>query len=339
MLMSLFCVFLQFEKFKIRREEKDIIMPQQNSSLQHNDIDIASILNAPGLNKVFSLSLKSVPSKINPILQDEATFDLKDSLLFIENYKVNHTLKIRVFKMLDFLVKCLSELNEYKKSEDEKIETVVKFSLDEYGRLIGKTKIENGSTRKNVRRLINEALEIIYCISLESSEKRSGNKVNFKKMRICQMFECKNSIYTFKFTEPFARYLLSSYIMKFPMALFRLDERNTNAYSIGRKLALHHSINNNKKKGTNKIISVKSLLQTAPDIPTIEIVRRKNGSWTERIEEKLAKSLDLLVENGVIEYWNYCNAKGIGLSDEQLNSFGSYFIFESLKIEFSVKGI
>ncbi|CYU73449.1 TPA: hypothetical protein TZY74_000875 [Streptococcus suis] len=314
-------------------------MNQSKTKLQTNDTEVLSILNAPGLNKIFSLSQKSVPNRIYPIMQDEAMFDLTDSSLFIENYQVNHTIKIRVFKMLDFLVKCLSDINEYKKNENEKIETVIQFSLDEYACLLGKTKLKNDSTRKNVRRLINEALEIIYSISIESSEKRCGKKVNFKKMRICQMYECKNSIYTFVFTESFARYLLSSYIMRFPMSLFRLDERNTNAYSIGRKLALHQSINNNRKKGTNKIISVKILLQTAPDIPSIETVRAKNGSWTERIEEKLVKSLDLLVENGVLEYWNYCNEKGIELSDEQLNGFGHYFIFENLKIEFSVKGI
>ncbi|HEL1824014.1 TPA: hypothetical protein TXY95_002299 [Streptococcus suis] len=314
-------------------------MNQSKTKLQTNDTEVLSILNAPGLNKIFSLSQKSVPNRIYPIMQDEAMFDLTDSSLFIENYQVNHTIKIRVFKMLDFLVKCLSDINEYKKNENEKIETVIQFSLDEYACLLGKTKLKNDSTRKNVRRLINEALEIIYSISIESSEKRCGKKVNFKKMRICQMYECKNSIYTFVFTESFARYLLSSYIMRFPMSLFRLDERNTNAYSIGRKLALHQSINNNRKKGTNKIISVKILLQTAPDIPSIETVCAKNGSWTERIEEKLVKSLDLLVENGVLEYWNYCNEKGIELSDEQLNGFGHYFIFENLKIEFSVKGI
>lgn len=314
-------------------------MTHETSILQHNDIDIATILNAPGLNNIFTLSPKSVPNRINPIIQEEATFEFLDCSLFIENYRINHSLKIRVFKMLDFLVKCLSDINEYKKNENERIETVIQFSLDEYACLLGKSNIKNDTTRKNVRRLINEALEIIYSISLESSEKRSGNKVNFKKMRICQMFECKNSVYTFVFTETFARYLLSSYIMKFPMSLFRLDERNSNAYSLGRKLALHQSINNNRKKGTNKIISVKSLLKSAPEIPTIETVRTKNGSWTERIEEKLVKSLDILVENGVLEYWNYCNSKGVELSDEQLNSFGSYYIFESLKIEFSVKGI
>ncbi|HFI0777460.1 TPA: hypothetical protein ACGO6N_002447, partial [Streptococcus suis] len=176
-------------------------MNQSKTILQTNDTEIATILNAPGLNKIFTLSQKSVPNRINPIIQDEAMFDLTDSLLFIENYQVNHTLKIRVFKMLDFLVKCLSDINEYKKNENERIETVIQFSLDEYACLLGKSNIKNDTTRKNVRRLINEALEIIYSISLESSEKRSGNKVNFKKMRICQMFECKNSVYTFVFTE------------------------------------------------------------------------------------------------------------------------------------------
>lgn len=223
-------------------------MNQLNDNSQHNEIAIAKILNAPGLNKIFSLSQNSVPTKVNPILKNEALFDLYECSLFIENYSTKGTLKLRVFKMLDFLVKCLSDINEYKKNENEKIETVIQFSLDEYANLLGKTK--NDSTRKNVRRLINEALEIIYSISIESSEKRSGNKVNFKKMRICQMYECKNSIYTFVFTESFARYMLSSYIMSFPISLFRLDERNSNAYSLGRKLALHQSINNNRKKDT-----------------------------------------------------------------------------------------
>ncbi|NQP20287.1 hypothetical protein HO930_00575 [Streptococcus suis] len=312
-------------------------MNQLNDISQHNEIAIAKILNAPGLNKIFSVSQNCVPTKVNPILKNEALFDLNECSLFIENYSTKCSLKLRVFKMLDFLVKCLSDINEYKKNENEKIETVIQFSLDEYAYLLGKTKIKNDSTRKNVRRLINEALEIIYSISIESSEKRSGNKVNFKKMRICQMYECKNSIYTFVFTESFARYLLSSYVMSFPISLFRLDERNSNAYSLGRKLALHQSINNNRKKGTNKIISVKSLLQTAPDIPSIETVRAKNGSWTERIEEKLVKSLDILVENGVLEFWNYCNSKGVELSDEQLNEFGHYFIFPRCKMKCNKK--
>lgn len=90
-------------------------MTHETSILQHNDIDIATILNAPGLNNIFTLSPKSVPNRINPIIQEEATFEFLDCSLFIENYRVNHSLKIRVFKMLDFLVKCLSDINEYKK--------------------------------------------------------------------------------------------------------------------------------------------------------------------------------------------------------------------------------
>ncbi|HEL1995134.1 TPA: hypothetical protein TY290_002237, partial [Streptococcus suis] len=116
-------------------------MNQSKTKLQTNDTEVLSILNAPGLNKIFSLSQKSVPNRIYPIMQDEAMFDLTDSSLFIENYQVNHTIKIRVFKMLDFLVKCLSDINEYKKNENEKIETVIQFSLDEYACLLGKTKL------------------------------------------------------------------------------------------------------------------------------------------------------------------------------------------------------
>ena len=96
-------------------------MNQLNDNSQHNEIAIAKILNAPGLNKIFSLSQNSVPTKVNPILKNEALFDLYECSLFIENYSTNGTLNLRVFKMLDFLVKCLSDINEYKKMKMRKL--------------------------------------------------------------------------------------------------------------------------------------------------------------------------------------------------------------------------
>lgn len=69
-----------------------------------------------------------------------------------------------------------------------------------------------------------------------------------------------------------ANYLNQAYIMQYPLELLAISECNPNAYPIARKLALHHSIDNNHKKGTANIISVAKLLESAPEIPSIEVV-------------------------------------------------------------------
>ncbi|MEW4353761.1 hypothetical protein AB1I63_02515 [Streptococcus pneumoniae] len=314
-------------------------MNQARKNIQKKNSEIVAILNAPTLNELVSIKASQAPNRINPLLNDEATFELKTGLLFVENYLNQHCFKVCVMKMLDFLTIKLAEKNQYKVSEKKKINPNIQFSIEEYAILLGKVNPRSASTKKNVRRVINQTLDIIYNFSLETEEKRGAEIVRFKKMRICQSYECENSVFTFTFTEIFARYLLSAYIMQYPISLLKLDERNSNAYVIGRKLALHQSISNNIKKGTHKIISVESLLNIAPDIPNIETVRIGNGAWTERIADKLEKVLDLLVEHKIIEKWNYCNSKGLELSDEQLDNFGSYHIFKESKIKFSLYGL
>ncbi|MDW7799615.1 hypothetical protein SCQ32_09935 [Streptococcus canis] len=131
-----------------------------------------------------------------------------------------------------------------------------------------------------------------------------------------------------------AHYLNQSYIMQYPLDLLAIGERNPNAYPVARKLALHHSIDNNHKKGTANIISVAKLLESAPEIPTIEAVRAVNGSWGERIKDKLEKALDAV---GDTISWEYSNSKGVPLTDKQIE-LSDYETFIKLFIKFDIKG-
>lgn len=69
-------------------------------------------------------------------------------------------------------------------------------------------------------------------------------------MRICEAQGINRGIASFTFTADMANYLNQAYIMQYPLELLAISERNPNAYPIARKLALHHSIDNNPKKGT-----------------------------------------------------------------------------------------
>lgn len=316
---------------------------------------IVGILNTPTLNQLFAMKSKEKPIKINKLLGDEAQFELisadkeRSAFLFIEKYTKNKqsVFKLRTKKLLDFLIWIFSETNSYKE-KDSKVSYTVNFSLEEYALALGKPNPKSASTKRDVRRILGEALDAIRSYSLETYEKRGAEVKHFGKMRICQDYIRKNGVYTVHFSKEFAEYLISGYVMKFPFLLFSVDERSSNGYAIARKLALHQSINNNKKKGMNNIISVKSLLATAPDIPSIKEVREYGGSWGNQIEEKLTLVLDKLTENvnvightegiGILKNWEYCGPKGTPISEELLED-ATYYNFSNRYVRFSVRGL
>ena len=73
---------------------------------------------------------------------------------------------------------------------------------------------------------------------------------------------------------------MNAYIMQYPTALLKHDNRKPNAYVIGRKMAFHNSNDQNRAAGTDSTLSVKSLLAAAPEIPTIDDIKaRGQRSW------------------------------------------------------------
>lgn len=86
-------------------------------------------------------------------------------------------------------------------------------------------------------------------------------------------------------------------------------------------------------KGTSNIISVKSLLEVCPGIPTYEELFRLNRSIDQRIKTPFEKTLDSLK----FIRWEYSNSKRVPLTEEQILSV-DYKTFEKLYIKFNVTG-
>ena len=286
------------------------------------------MLNGTATNAFSAIGRKAEPTRINPLADNEATIENGDFKVFIEKYSNKKTLKVGVVKLLDILAIKLTKSNHYKAKDANTLKRTVTFSLDEYMTYLGVKDV------KDARKRLKEALDTLYSISLEWEEKSRGEVKNYTKMRICESQGINRGIASFTFTADMANYLNQAYVMQYPLELLAISERNPNAYPIARKLALHHSIDNNHKKGTANIISVAKLLESAPEIPSIEVVRAGNQSWSDRIKDRLEKALDAI---GHTISWEYSNSKGVPLTEKQL-AMADYETFSKLYIKFDILG-
>ena len=300
----------------------DIVVTQELTNTK-----FSPMLNGTATNKLATIGRKTKP-RINPLTDNEATIENGDFKVFIEKYSNKKSLKVGVVKLLDILAIKLTKLNHYKAKDANTLKRTVTFSLDEYMTYLDIKDV------KDARKRLKEALDTLYSISLEWEEKSKGKVINYAKMRICEAQGIKRGIASFTFTADMANYLNQAYIMQYPLELLAISERNPNAYPIARKLALHHSIDNNHKKGTANIISVAKLLEVAPEIPSIEAVRAGNQSWSDRIKDRLEKALDAI---DCIISWEYSNSKGVPLTDEQID-ISDYETFIKLFVKFNIKG-
>ena len=299
---------------------------------------IEKILNTPTLNLLPSVNSKTVDKVRDPIT-NRTSIHLGTGTIHIENFDANKDyFKLRVLKMLDLLILLVGKKNKYRLSEEEAVDCFVEFSIKQYAELMGKNNPKSTSTKKNVRRIIEEALSLLNDLSISTAEKRKSEIKEFKDMKLIEEFKCKKGVYTVQLTEKFVRYLITSYVSNFPLRLFKIDERSKNVYSLAKKLVYHQSNKNNRRKKTNEIISVEALLNVCPQIPPIEEVRLKKGGWRSRIEESFANSLDKLIDYKILVSWEYCNPNCEPLSDEQLG-MNSFFEFQKFRIYFKVSGI
>ena len=290
------------------------------------------MLNGTATNRLAVIGRSAKPTRTN--LLDEATIENGDLKVFIEKYSDKKSLKVGTIKLLDLLAVELAKVNHFREKDTSKIQTTVTFSLDDYMGYLGIPNPENPNARKEARKKLKEGLDTIYSTSLEWEEKSGKEVKSYAKMRIAEAHGIKRGIVSFTFTKSMASYLNQAYIMQYPLDLLSISERNPNAYPIARKLALHHSIDNNYKKGTANIISVAKLLESAPEIPSIEAVRKVNGSWSERIRGSLEKALDAL--EGIVS-WEYSNSNSVPLTDKQLE-LSDYETFIKLFVKFDIKG-
>ena len=160
--------------------------------------------------------------------------------------------------------------------------------------------------KKNVRRDLRDISSILWT----GEETRGRNKGDYKEMRIISSHSISKGLIRINFDVEAAAYFVNAYIMQYPTALLKHDNRKPNPYAIGRKLAFHNSNDQNRAAGTDSTLSVKSLLAAAPEIPTIEDIKaRGQRNWKDKIKKPLEIALDENISVGLISKWEYRDPK------------------------------
>lgn len=318
--------------------------PQPEKDFLPDLKDFYPMLQAPATNKLTSTSTRRSTPQID-IVTGTATINADSIRIFIEKFNRLQGLRVSTHKVFDAFTMAFTEKNDYRGKAEPN--TTISIPLKEYLSRCGidlteketHTPEEAEKERKRIKSLtdwhrakLKEDLDTLYYTSIEGMGSKGSNKNDFIKMRIFDAVAIKNGIITVNFSKGLAMLLIQSYIMQYPAALLKIDETQGISYYIYKKMAEHYSIDNNRKKRTHNILSVKSLLDGCPDIPTYREVQASDRAYTRRIYEPFDKALEAL--SGTVKF-NYCNKNKEPLTDEQNDNL-NYDIFKDCYVYFEL---
>lgn len=187
--------------------------------------------------------------------------------------------------------------------------------------------------KNNIRRDLRGLSSIVW----SGTETRGRNRGDYKEMRLISSHSIRNGMIRVNFDIEAATYLNNAYIMQYPTALLQHDNRNPNAYVIGRKLSFHNNNDQNRKAGTESTLSVLSLLAAAPQIPSFDALKeRGQRNWKDKIKKPLEAALDENISIGVISKWEYRDPKTGAIFDAQAAQALSGTQYARLMVDFSM---
>lgn len=264
-------------------------------------------------------------------------------------------------KLLEFAVIQLTAQNHYPagyltnasgeidtKRDNPDINRFVSFTLEEWQEIQGAplTKATEDETRERVkadaRTILNTTLEWEEVSKRTIAERQKAAKDgvikkrrrHWKGVNLVTAAEIEDNKISIAFSPEMANYLLNSYITQYPTGLLTIDDRNPNAYAIGRKLAEHYYNDTNKRNKRNGILSVSAILECT-DLPTAEKVRKdRKGRYKEFIITPFVKALHA-AEKAISLQWRFGNAGGEDLRPDQhpeskITDFENAYILFSL---------
>lgn len=286
---------------------------------------IETILQNNSTNALTKFTPSPKNTEIDPITGD-AKITRGDFILTIPHYKELSGLKTSTWQLLDALTLKLTA-NPRKDKEP-----TVKLTLDEYMQRRGL------KDRKQAKEQAIADMEILKSASFTLEEIKGGgrkkDKVSYRFVNLADSGSVEaNGDIILTYGATFHRNLVNAQIMPYSAALLQVNNhRNPNAYYMGRKIAELKNMNALHDNSGN-IISVKTLLENAPYIPSYEEVAATDRMYTRRIIEPFERDLTAL--QGAFS-WEYCHANGKPLTDKELEAF-SYETFIACLVKFTWK--
>jgi hypothetical protein len=295
--------------------------------------------------------MSSKGAKINPIT-GSATIDSGELKVVIQKFTdLRATLGVNTHKLLSVGVARFTALNNYNRKGETSLQYAVQIPLEAYAYSLGydvlqhetdtpeeaeKEKKRASNALKDAKKKIRKDLDTLASMELTWEEKVKGKAGDYEALHIIGTRGIRNGYINITFDPIMAQYLAKLPITQYPIALLRIDARNSNAYSMGLKFSEHFNMDNNQIRGTAQFLKVKTLLELT-SLPAIEKVRAEGRRWEDRIKEPFENSLDALTACGLLENWEYSHSKGVTLTNEEATNWGSYEKWENTLVHFSLK--
>ena len=332
--MQSFKAFGDFLDQATREQLKEFILFAENNDVM-TAIDIA--MNPPYKKSLTHKTTRAFNQanrrNIKKDLNDTGIAEIGDVLLKIKSYK-KFPLSVKLL-----LLRGLIELTVTGNK-------TIRIPLNEYAQMTGcdinphdDTETERKKAvnrRKNFRRKTRNDLEILYNSEFEYED--------YKKQRIdARIIQEKGKLNAYddeiimRFADTFAKALLSENVLTWIHPnIFLIDDDHITAYYIAIKLCQHYSIINNHTRGTKNRLSMDTLIKTA-NLQTYEKLKSKdNRNWRRIIQEPIIKSLEYLIDIGILKEYTLTRAKVEPLKDDDYVYDEKYKDFSSLYVNFTL---
>lgn len=291
----------------------------------------------------FTNSLKSIGRKIRE--SKEIRHPTKGTIgstisggeVYFKTYETVGALPMAAQKVFDMLIEKVTHsvphgLRDITEQEAAKY-TTHEITLKEYMSFTGL------KDRKEASRQLAEGLSALFNAVVNASYtivKGKASQEVISKGAILQWYEYKRGKGTATFTNKVMQGLIgTSSLMPWNRNAYRINGKNNpNSYYFASKLMSHYHMNN--KKPNAKRISVKTLLDGAPSLPDYQEISKSDRALTRRIIEPFERDMENLRQLEVIDAWEYCNSKGVPLTESQVD-IKDYETFCSLFVSFELK--
>lgn len=178
--------------------------------------------------------------------------------------------------------------------------SVVKLPFKKYMEMRGL------SDEKEARRQALADLETIFDARITLKEESKGKKGKPRDFQDIRIFDAKgtikNSVITASFGATFFNLLQTYPVMPYPPQLWRLNgNKNPNSFYFLRRITEHKNMN--KGKANEDLISVKTLLDSSPCLPSVEDVKGAGRQLGQRIIDPFIRDMDALEESLAWSLW------------------------------------
>lgn len=230
-------------------------------------------------------------------------------------------------KIFRYAVTKFTELNA-QNAPKERLNPRVFLDLNDYAQAYG-VDITSSEAKRNFRRKLKGDLEKLRTAGATFIEKVKGKPIRYAGLNYIGQYDIKGDTIMIEFTLGMAEYLVSLPVLPYPRSLYRIDDRDANAFAIAEAMAIHYGIDNNVMRGTEGRLKIETLLKCT-SYPSYEKLQDKKRRWREFVKEPFEECLDRLYQCGFIKDWRYCHAGGTELTDKEARNISNYGEFVSL---------